>query len=116
MMTVATPHGPFPYAGVPWFATPFGRDSILTAYEMLWLAPGLARGVLRFLAAHQALADDPDRDAEPGKILHEMRAGEMPGLGEVPFDLYYGSVDATPLFLILAAAYFERSCDIELMR
>ena len=116
MMTVATPQGPFPYAGVPWFATPFGRDSILTAYEMLWLAPGLARGVLRFLAAHQALQDDPGRDAEPGKILHEMRAGEMPRLGEVPFDLYYGSVDATPLFLMLAAAYFERSGDIDLMR
>ncbi|HEX4826073.1 MAG TPA: glycogen debranching N-terminal domain-containing protein [Candidatus Polarisedimenticolaceae bacterium] len=116
MLTAVTQYGPFPYAGVPWFCTPFGRDALITAYEVLWLAPEMARGVLRFLAAHQALHDDPDRDAEPGKILHEMRAGEMPNLGEVPFGRYYGSVDSTPLFVLLAAAYHERTNDLDLMR
>jgi glycogen debranching enzyme len=111
MLTAATAQGPFPYAGVPWFCTPFGRDALVTAYELLWIEPGLARSVLRFLADHQAQADDPARDAEVGKIVHEMRAGEMAGLGEVPFGRYYGSVDATPLFVLLAAAYHERSGD-----
>jgi glycogen debranching enzyme len=116
LLTASTEHGPFPYAGVPWFCTPFGRDSLITAYEVLWVAPELARGVLRFLAAHQATEDDPDRDAEPGKILHEMRAGEMANLREVPFGRYYGSVDSTPWFVLLAAAYHERTADIDLMR
>jgi glycogen debranching enzyme len=111
MLTTDTAHGPFPYAGVPWFFTPFGRDALLTAYELLWLDPALARSVLSFLAAHQATSDDQARDAEVGKILHEMRAGEMAALGEVPFDRYYGSVDATPLFALLAAAYHERTGD-----
>ena len=116
MLTALTQYGPFPYAGVPWFCTPFGRDALITAYEVLWLAPEMARGVLRFLAANQADHDDPDRDAEPGKILHEMRAGEMANLGEVPFGRYYGSVDSTPLFLLLAAAYHERTGDFDLLR
>jgi glycogen debranching enzyme len=116
MLTASTEHGPFPYAGVPWFCTPFGRDALITAYEVLWLAPAMAVGVLRFLAAHQARDDNPDRDAEPGKILHEMRAGEMANLGEVPFGCYYGSVDATPWFVLLAAAYHERTGDLDLMR
>jgi glycogen debranching enzyme len=111
MLTAATAQGPFPYAGVPWFCTPFGRDAMITAYEVLWLAPGLARSVLRFLAAHQAMEADPARDAEVGKIVHEMRAGEMASLGEVPFGCYYGSVDATPFFGLLAAAYHERTGD-----
>ena len=96
MLTVETAQGPFPYAGVPWFATPFGRDSLITAYSVLWLDPGLARGVLRFLASHQAQAASRAEDAEPGKIVHEMRGGEMAALGEIPFGRYYGSVDVTP--------------------
>jgi glycogen debranching enzyme len=116
MATAETPHGPFPYAGVPWFHTPFGRDALLTAYEVLWIDPALARGVLRFLAAHQAEQNDLAADAEPGKIIHEMRAGEMAALQEIPFGCYYGSVDATPLFALLAAAYHERTADDALLR
>ena len=88
-------------AGVPWFATLFGRDAIISAYESIAFRPDLAIATLEVLAARQAMVDDPRTDAEPGKILHEVRTGEMARTGELPFATYYGSVDSTPLWLIL---------------
>lgn len=115
LMVSQTEHGAYPYAGVPWFNTVFGRDGLITARETLWMNPSIARGVLTCLAATQASESSDERDAEPGKIVHEMREGEMAALGEVPFARYYGTVDATPLFVMLAQDYYVRSGDRELI-
>jgi glycogen debranching enzyme len=116
MLIDGNPEGPYPYAGVPWFNTVFGRDGIITALECLWMAPRIAEGVLKYLAETQATSEEPERDAEPGKIIHEMRRGEMSVTGEVPFARYYGSVDSTPLFVLLAGAYFLRTHNLSFLK
>ena len=109
LLTTSLPTGPYPYAGIPWFATQFGRDAIITALQTLWLNPQLAAGVLSFLASTQATEESTFRDSQPGKIMHETRRGEMAALKEVPFGRYYGGVDTTPLFVMLAGAYEGRT-------
>jgi glycogen debranching enzyme len=116
MMITDLPTGSYPYAGIPWFNAPFGRDAIITAMETLWLWPEIASGVLAYLAKMQATQVIVDEDAEPGKILHETRNGEMAALKEMPFGRYYGSADATPLYVMLAGAYYERTGDLNFIR
>jgi len=102
-------------AGVPWFATLFGRDALIASFQSLAFRPQIAVETLEVLAAHQATEDDPWRDAEPGKILHELRTGELARAGELPHTPYYGSVDSTPLWLILLGATFDWTGDRELV-
>ena len=104
-----------PAAGIPWYVAPFGRDSLLSACEALMLNPEVARGTLLVLAGLQAHADEGWRDAEPGKILHELRTGELARTGQVPHTPYYGTADATPLFLMVAGGYYRWTLDLETM-
>lgn len=109
-------HGPFPVAGLPLFAVPFGRDSLIAALQMLSLNPSIAKGTLLTMASYQGTKDDEWRDEQPGKIMHEIRYGELAGTNQVPFTPYYGTIDATPLFLLLAAEYYHWTADVELIK
>jgi len=103
MLQTSFPEGTLPAAGVPWYVAPFGRDSLIVALQTLHVAPRRAASTLRLLAALQGTKLDPDRDEEPGKILHEVRHGEMARTKEIPHTPYFGTVDATPLFVMLFA-------------
>ncbi|HEX6548664.1 MAG TPA: amylo-alpha-1,6-glucosidase, partial [Candidatus Dormibacteraeota bacterium] len=109
------PSGLYPTAGTPWYAVPFGRDALITSFQCLGLNPDLAYGTLRYLALHQGTKIDPYREEEPGKILHEIRFGELAGLGEIPHTPYYGTVDATPLFLVLLVELLHWTGDLDLL-
>ncbi|HEY4026337.1 MAG TPA: glycogen debranching N-terminal domain-containing protein [Candidatus Dormibacteraeota bacterium] len=108
------PTGLYPTAGVPWYAVPFGRDALITSIQTLALNPDLAIGSLRYLACHQGSRIDHYREEEPGKILHEIRFGELANLGQVPHTPYYGTIDATPLFLVLLVELLNWTADVDL--
>lgn len=116
MLTIEEKQGAFVAAGTPWFSALFGRDSLIVSLQTLAFRPQLARDSLRQLASRQGKRVDEWRDEEPGKILHEVRNGEMATLNEIPMTPYYGSVDSTPLFLMLAAEYVAWTGDLELVR
>jgi glycogen debranching enzyme len=109
------PTGLIPTAGTPWYAVPFGRDALITSFQTLALNPDLARGSLRYLAEHQGRRVDPEREEEPGKIFHEIRFGELARLGIVPHTPYYGTVDATPLFLVLLVELLDWTGDLDML-
>lgn len=107
-------YGAFPVAGLPWFAVPFGRDSLIAALQLLPFNAEVAKGTLKTMAAYQGTKVDPWRDEQPGKIMHELRAGELAQTNQIPFTPYYGTVDATPLFLILLSEYVNWTGDVSL--
>ncbi len=116
MLCTPTQHGYFPYAGIPWFSCPFGRDGLIACLEFLPWFPDVVRGALTFLSAHQGTKVEPFTDEEPGKMLHEFRTGELANLREIPYIPYYGSVDVTPLFLITLEKYIRWTNDVYLLR
>jgi glycogen debranching enzyme len=116
LLLTETEDGFVPYAGIPWYVAAFGRDALITALQVLPFEPTIAAGTLRFLARHAGRLDDTFTDQEPGKIIHELRRGEMAACREIPFIPYYGSVDASPLFLMLLAEYWKWTADVALVR
>ena len=116
LLLTETPEGFVPDAGIPWYVAPFGRDGIISAFQVLPFEPDIARGVLRYFSRHQGTEDDPFTDQEPGKILHECRRGEMAACREIPFVPYFGTVDATPLYVMLAAEYVRWTHDVDFAR
>ncbi len=115
LLQSGTTEEPFPAAGIPWFATLFGRDSLTVGLQHMWY-PAQVAGILRLLARYQGSRVDPWRDEQPGKILHELRRGELARCNIIPFNPYYGTVDATPLFIILLAEYYRGTADLALLR
>lgn len=111
-----TEEGPLAAAGIPWFVTAFGRDSQITAFMLLPYHAEVARGTLRYLAARQGARHDAARSEAPGKILHEVRQGELARTGAIPFGRYFGSIDATPLFLMLLHRTYDVTGDLDLVR
>ena len=99
--------GLLPMAGIPWYSAPFGRDALIASIQTLMLNPEIARGTLRYLASQQGKRVDPAREEDPGKILHEIRYGELANLKQIPHTPYYGAVDATPLFLVCMVAMMD---------
>lgn len=116
LLRATTAQASYIHAGIPWFATIFGRDGLITALQTLSFFPAVTQDIVRTLAALQGREHNAERDEEPGKIIHEMRYGEMAAVGEVPFGRYYGSIDATPLFVLLLAEYAERTADLTLVQ
>lgn len=106
-------YGDVPVAGLPWFAVPFGRDSLITSLFLLPLNPEKVKGTLRTLATYQGKKVDPWRDEQPGKIMHEIRFGELVTTNQAPFSPYYGTIDATPLFLVLIGEYYHWTGDLK---
>ncbi|MGF2618309.1 amylo-alpha-1,6-glucosidase [Rossellomorea vietnamensis] len=106
-------HGKFPVAGLPWFGVPFGRDSLIAALQMLAFQPEVAKGTLLTMASLQGTKVDPWRDEQPGKIMHEIRYGELANTDQIPFSPYYGTIDATPLFLVLLTEYVKWTNDLD---
>jgi glycogen debranching enzyme len=106
-------YGQFPVAGLPWYSVPFGRDSLIAALQMLSSNPQIAKGTLLTMAAYQGQKEDEWRDEQPGKVMHEIRYGELAATNQVPFTPYYGTIDATPLFLLLTAEYYHWTGDLD---